>query len=329
MTQIEHPGFVDLQVNGYLGVDFSSPDLQEDEIIGLVHAMREKGTAAFLPTVITSPVEIILRNLHLIAETIEKAGLERIVPGIHLEGPFISDVPGAHGVHPRECIEKPDIGLLDQFFAAAEGRIRLLTIAADVEGAADLCRHAISKGIKVSLGHQMAGYAAVSELAGAGALAITHLGNGIPAMIPRHDNSLLAGMAEERLNAMIITDGHHLPAELIGLIVRIKTFDHIIVTSDVAPPSGLAPGDYEAFGKTVSLREDGRLYQPGTEYLAGSSAVMIDCMNYLAGLDLGKYDELLKCSRTNALRLLGLNEHEIEPLRGLMYTTETRRFNKS
>jgi N-acetylglucosamine-6-phosphate deacetylase len=327
MSRIPCPGFIDLQVNGYRGVDFSSPDLTEEEVLSVAGWLREKGTAAFLPTVITSPVEIILRNLHLIAGTIGKHGLESVMPGIHLEGPFISDFPGAHGVHPRECIEKPDTALLDQFYAASEGHLLLLTLAADIEGAGGLCRHAVGKGIYVSLGHQMAGYRAMSELADAGAVAITHLGNGIPAQIPRHDNSLLAGLAEDRLTAMIITDGHHLPPQLIGLIVRNKGFDKIVVTSDVAPPSGLAPGDYEAFGKTVSLREDGRLYQPGTEYLAGSSALMIDCMNYLSRLGLAGYADLMRFGRKNPLDLVGLSESSIKPLEeGLYFIEEENRF---
>ncbi|MCX7935656.1 MAG: amidohydrolase family protein, partial [Planctomycetota bacterium] len=170
------PGFIDLQVNGFSGVDFSSPALTAEQFASACRALRQKGTAGFLATVITSPLEVYERNLQLMAKAIADFGLERIVLGFHLEGPFISPAPGAVGAHNPAWVQLPDPGLLDRLQEWAEGRIRLVTMAADLPDAEKLCAHAVRAGIAVSLGHHLADAEQIARLADAGASALTHLG---------------------------------------------------------------------------------------------------------------------------------------------------------
>ncbi|MDZ7718295.1 MAG: hypothetical protein U5K72_05680 [Balneolaceae bacterium] len=305
------PGFVDLQVNGYKGVDFSSSDLTVERFQFACWELIKQGTILFLPTIISSSEEIYQQNLKLISEVIEETDLKNYIPGIHLEGPFISDVDGARGAHNPKWIKKPDSYFLDQLVEWSGGKIKLLTIAAELDGADELCRHATDLGIKVSLGHQMASQADLQRLSDSGASLLTHLGNGIPQIIDRHDNPIWAGLANDDLTAMIITDGHHLPPSLIKTILKVKGASNTIIVSDASPIAGLSPGNYSTLGNKVILKESGRLYNPETGYLVGSSSTMIDCMNYLHSLQLLNKKELLDVGFFNPLRFLKMDPDEI------------------
>jgi N-acetylglucosamine-6-phosphate deacetylase len=191
------PGLVDLQVNGYKGVDFSCSDLTRDEFIRACREMLEAGTTAFLPTMITSPEDVYEHNLPIIAEVMELPEFRGRLLGIHIEGPFISPQVGTRGAHNAEWIRPPDIDLLDRLIGWARGKIKLLTIAAELPGTEELARYVVSKGIAVALGHQAAQEEDLERLVRAGAVAITHLGNGVPAMLGRHKNPIWAGLAED------------------------------------------------------------------------------------------------------------------------------------
>ena len=236
------PGLVDLQVNGFHGVDFSSVDLDETAFADACRAMVEAGTTAFLPTLITCPAEVYARNLPIIAKAMEMPELEHRLLGIHLEGPFLSPQEGARGAHTAQWMKAPDTDLLDQLMNWANGKIKLLTLAADLEGAAELTHYATRRGITVALGHHMANEQQLDDLAEAGAAALTHLGNGIPATIGRHENPLWAGLANDELVATIIADSHHLPPALLKTIIRAKGPERCIVISDASPLAGLEPG---------------------------------------------------------------------------------------
>lgn len=304
-------GFVDLQVNGYKGVDFSSSELNEERFLFACRELIKSGTVVFLPTVITSSEEIYERNLKLIAEVIQRENLKNHIPGIHLEGPFISNAEGARGAHNAEWIRKPDIEFLDCLIEWSGEKIKLLTISAELDGADDLCKHATDLGLTVSLGHQLADESDLQKLADSGASLLTHLGNGIPQKIDRHENSIWAGLANDDLSAMIITDGHHLPPSLIKTILRVKGSSNVIVVSDASPIAGLSPGRYTTLGNEVILEESGRLYNPKTGYLVGSSSTMIECMNYLASLKFVEEKDLLEIGFYNPLRQIGLDAEAI------------------
>lgn len=305
------PGFVDLQVNGFKGVDFSSSDLTGEQFVFACKELIKQGTVLFLPTIISSSEEVYQKNLKLISEVIDETDLRNHIPGIHLEGPFISNVDGARGAHQSMWIKKPDLHFLDQLVEWSGEKIKLLTIAAELYGADKLCTHAIDLGIQVSLGHQLAGEPDIKKLADAGTSLLTHLGNGIPQTIDRHENPIWAGLANDDLTAMIITDGHHLPPSLIKTILRVKGTSNTIIVSDASPIAGLSPGNYSTLGNDVILEKSGRLYNPETGYLVGSSSSMIDCMNYLASLQIVEENELLEMGFYNQLHQLNLDSEKV------------------
>lgn len=132
------PGLVDLQVNGYRGVDFSGTELTQENFTLACRELLSAGTTAFLPTLITSPAEIYERNLPIIASVIGTEEFQGRVLGIHLEGPFISSQDGARGAHDARWVRKPDVAYLEQLIRLADSKVRLITIAATQDGAEDL-----------------------------------------------------------------------------------------------------------------------------------------------------------------------------------------------
>ena len=321
------PGLVDLQVNGYKGVDFSSGDLTKDEFIGACRKMFEAGTTAFLPTMITSPEAVYEHNLPIIAEVTELPEFRGRLLGIHVEGPFISAKVGTRGAHNSEWIWPPDVGLLDRLIGWANGKVKLLTIAAELAGAEELAEHAVSRGIAVALGHQEAEEEDLERLVRAGAVALTHLGNGVPAMLGRHNNPILAGLAEDRLSATIITDGNHLPPSILKTIIRAKGPARCVVISDATSLAGYEPGTYETLGHKVVLEENGRLHDPETGYMCGSSATMLKCMNHLASLDMLRPEELIAMGFYNPLAVIGVRPNDVRADGTIVFDIEQKLFS--
>ena len=311
-THLHIPGFVDLQVNGFVGVDFSSEALTEEAFVHAGHTLIGRGTAAFLPTLITGSEARLHRNLALMASALKRdATLARHVPGFHLEGPFISKEPGAVGAHDPAAVHAPDIACFERLYARSEGRLRLLTLAAELPGAAELARHAVKRGVAISCGHQLAGPDVLARLAEAGATALTHLGNGMPNFVHRHNNPLLAGLAEERLKILFIADGHHLPRHVLKVFARAAGPDRLIATSDASPAAGLPPGAYDVLGNKAVLEPSGLLHNTAKQCLVGSSATLLDCMNVLHSLGLFTLDGLVRIGFQNPLALIGFTPQDV------------------
>ncbi|OGV39593.1 MAG: hypothetical protein A2020_02695 [Lentisphaerae bacterium GWF2_45_14] len=319
-------GFVDLQMNGFLGIDFSDARLTNENIIFAFRKILEKGTCAFLPTVITASEELYRRNLPMLVEVMRSSEFRGHVPGLHLEGPFISYEPGAVGAHNPEWVRKPDIGFMKRLIEWSEGTIKLLTVAAEAEGVEELISYASSNGITVSIGHQMALGVDVARAVKAGATTVTHLANGIPNMIHRHNNTIWATLAEDALKPMIITDGHHLPPELIKTVIRAKGIDNVSAVSDASSLAGCPPGKYQSMGNDIVLEENGLLHNPAKGCMVGSSACILDCMNYLASLGFLSFDEIMKLGFYNPLKLVKIREEDIIPCKNVYYDEERARF---
>jgi N-acetylglucosamine-6-phosphate deacetylase len=310
---MKSPALVDLQVNGYKGVDFSSPELAEESFTYACRELINTATTAFLPTMITSPVEVYRRNLPIMTKVMQKDEFKHHLLGFHIEGPFINPDDGARGAHNPDWIRPCNIDFLKETIQLSSNKVRLITIAADRKGAPELTEFAVSQGITVSLGHHMANETDLQKLVKAGAKALTHLGNGIPLVLPRHDNPLWAGLANDNLTAMIVTDGHHLPASVIKTIIRTKTPARCIVVSDASPLAGMPPGKYKTLGNEVVLEENGRLHNPKAGHLVGSSATMAQCIEHLASLNLLTPDELAAIAFHNPLKLIGINPENLQP----------------
>lgn len=296
-------GWIDLQVNGYAGVDFSAPGLTVAGIRRVTEELVKRGTAAYCPTVVTTVMERYDANLPVLAAAMEEPDLKPHLLGIHLEGPFLS-LEG-RGAHQASLLQKPDVKLLDHWLTLAKGRVPLLTLAPELDGAADLIRHAVARGVVVLLGHHVADGASIDRAVLAGARGCTHLGNGIPNMLPRHPNPIWNQLADDRLTALLITDGHHLPVEFVKSALRVKGLDRCIVTSDAAPIAGLPPGRYTWMGTELVSEPSGRIGLANSDVLAGSSATMEDCMVWLRSWSQLNEKELKRLGRENPLRILG------------------------
>ena len=206
------PGFLDLQVNGYLGIDFSAADLAEDDVVRVSRTLLARGTAAFLPTLITSPAAVYERNLPMIAAVMERAEFRGRLLGFHIEGPFLSPEPGARGAHLSQYMSDVDMGLVEKIFDWADGKVRLLTVAAELPGVEALIGYARERGAAVSVGHSLFTESDLDKAYVAGASGLTHLGNGLPNLIDRHRNPIWVGLADDRYSAMLIMRCHNLAA---------------------------------------------------------------------------------------------------------------------
>ena len=179
MATGDFPGFVDVQVNGYRGVDFSSPDLTAEECAqGCRWYLAESGCVGFLPTVITSEEAVYRKVLPIFAALARSPEFSGRILGVHLEGPFISSHPGACGAHKVACIRAPDLAFMDTLITLCEGTLKIITLAAELPGSVDLVRSCVDRGICVALGHQMAEEADIQKCSDAGATLATHLGTG-------------------------------------------------------------------------------------------------------------------------------------------------------
>jgi N-acetylglucosamine-6-phosphate deacetylase len=305
--ELRFRGFFDLQVNGFKGVDFSSGELTEEAFVFACRELLKKGTVGFLPTIISSEAEVYQKNLAIISKVKGFSEFKRLVPGIHLEGPFISPEDGYRGIHPLKNIKEPDVDFLNLLIKWSGNNIRMMTIAAEKKGAEKLCSYAVSKNIVISLGHQEANEKQINSLARKGAKAMTHLGNGLPHLIHRHLNPIWSGLGNANLAATIIADGFHIPVSVIKTILKVKGVNNTILVSDLSPLGGMKPGEYSIWGSHVRLSPNGFLHDPSTGYLAASSFSLLDSVNYLLAQDIVKLKDIYRMAFHNPLRLLGIH----------------------
>lgn len=300
-------GYVDLQVNGYRGVDFSSPKLEPDQIPWVTETLRESGTGAYCATIITSDPEVYRRNLPIIASAMVQPGVKGRLLGIHLEGPYLSGVEGARGAHAPDKMRRPSTEEFDRFQELASGQIVILTLAPELDGAISLISH-IRKNYstRIALGHHLASREILRRAADAGATLVTHLGNGCPNLLPRHDNIIVHQLTLDSLTAGLITDGNHLPEDFVRVAFLCKGVDRIFIVSDSAPIAGFEPGIYETLGNRVRLTATGRIQNLDFPHLVGSGCNLAQCMNYLKSLGFLSDSDLWKVGSQNPLRILGI-----------------------
>lgn len=249
------------------------------------------------------------RSLQAIAAACETDPLiQRSVPCVHVEGPHISPEDGPRGAHPIEHVRPPSLAEFRRWQEASGGRVGIVTVAPEHPGSVEYIRALAAEGVIVALGHTAADGDQIHAAADAGARLSTHLGNGSHATISRHPNYIWEQLAEDRLAASLIFDGHHLPPAVMKSMLRAKGLDRSILVSDSVAVAGLAPGTYKtAVGGRVELLPSGRLTLLGTPYLAGSAAALpVGIANTIrhAGVTLA---EAVRLATANPARLLGLD----------------------
>jgi N-acetylglucosamine-6-phosphate deacetylase len=307
------PALFDLQINGCDGKAFASTALTVADVRHIVGVCQAHGISGLCPTLITASHETLMHGFRTLRTACESdPATDRALPCFHLEGPYISPEDGPRGAHPRQHVRPPS---LDEFAAlqeAAGGRIRLVTLAPESDGALPFIEALARRGVVVAIGHTAARPEQVRDAIRAGARLSTHLGNGSHALLPRHENYLFEQMAADELWASIIADGHHLPAALIRCLLRVKTPARLVLTCDASSLACLPPGRYTAWGQDFDLLPGGKVVVPGTPYLGGSGVLTDRCLEVLLGHPEVSVAQALDMAGAQPRELLGLPPLRIE-----------------
>lgn len=309
------PGLLDIQINGYGGVWFGQPNLTVQQVIDTILPHFQFGVTRMCPTLITNSQENLANGFTVLREACEQnADVARMVPGFHLEGPYISPEDGPRGAHANKHVRPADWDEFARWQDAAGGRIRLVTLAPEVPGALDFIRRAVDSGVVIAIGHTAATPEQIQAGVDAGATLSTHLGNGAHGTIRRHPNYIWEQLGEPRLTPSIISDGHHLPASVVRTIIKTKGVDNTIITCDAAGLAGCPPGRYEIEGIEVEILDDGRIVLAGQhQLLAGSGMETDHCVSTaidMAGISL---QEAIDMAGRNPARALRFDEISLEP----------------
>lgn len=267
------PGWIDLQVNGFAGVDYNSPQSSADRIGHSIREMFRTGVTRFFPTVITGSPEDMTGALRNLAQVKEEIPEGRAMEAFHVEGPYISPEDGPRGAHPALWTRPPDLDEFRRFQDAARGNIRLVTLSPEWPEAPRFIESLVSQGVVASIGHTKATAEQISDAASAGATLCTHLGNGAHAMLPRR-NYIWDQLADDRLAASFIADGIHLSRPFLNVALRAKGLERSILVTDAVMPAGCAPGQYRLGEVDVELHPDGSVRLLGGTRLAGSALQM-------------------------------------------------------
>ena len=271
------PPLVDLQVNGYAGVDFQRDVLSADDLLRAVRGLRGAGCTRFLLTLVTDEwTRLMARLQRLRAVCSENPELQAAVAGWHIEGPFLSAAPGFCGAHPPSWMIDPTPAHLRELRATAGSDLLMLTLAPERENAIAAIEQATGLGIKVSLGHTNASTKRLKQALQYGALAFTHLGNGCPRELDRHDNILWRLFEFRGLKVSLIPDGVHVSPALFRLIHRELGSENIFYVSDAMAAAGAPAGRYRLGPLELEVGDDEIVRLPGTPNFAGSALRPID-----------------------------------------------------
>jgi N-acetylglucosamine-6-phosphate deacetylase len=266
-------GLIDLQVNGFRGLDLNDGMVTPARVAALTQMMTGLGVTTYLPTLITASRASLLSSLATIAAARQQYPLcARMIPFVHVEGPFLAPEDGPRGAHPREHVRSPDLDEVAEWQRVSGGLVGKITLSPHHDQVSNFIRALVGQGILVALGHTSATADQIHAAVAAGARLSTHLGNGAAATLPRHPNFIWAQLACDRLDAGFIADGFHLPADTFKAMLRAKELERSYLVSDAAALAGMPPGVYDQpIGGRVELGRDGRLSVAGTPYLAGAS----------------------------------------------------------
>ena len=267
------PGYIDLHIHGSAGYDVM--DDNAEALPAIEQLLARHGVTSYFPTTVSAPMNATLRALERLADAIENREQNddvkgRSLPlGIHLEGPFISHA--RRGVHPPENLLGPKLSTFEQFWQAARGRIRMMTIAPELEGAPEVIAEAARRGVCVSMGHSDADFEAAGRGIAAGARHATHTFNAMRPLDHRRPGILGAVLTDRRVSADIIADGVHLDPAIVKLCAEAKGPERTVLITDAISATGMPDGRYRLGSFEVDVR-DGKCMADGK--LAGSVLTM-------------------------------------------------------
>ncbi len=269
-------GYVDLQLNGYVGVDFNDETITDGQLKTMCERLACDGVDAVLATIITATPTQMLARIRRVVQFCETHPVEsKIIAGLHIEGPFISAGNGFVGAHPKACVFAADLDLTKRMIDAGGGRVRMVTLAPELDTDLRLTKHLSGQGILVSGGHANPTYVELERAIDAGLCMWTHLGNGSPGLLPRHDNIIQRVLSfADRLTITFIADGHHVPNFALRNYMNLAPLDRVVVVSDAMLAAGLGPGQYRFADQTVEVDDAGAAWCEDGTHLAGSAATL-------------------------------------------------------
>lgn len=271
-TENSGAGLFDFQINGFAGVDFQRDDLDNAALRRALEGMRQCDVGRFFFTLITDNIDSLVRRLERVEILRTRDPLAAaMIAGYHIEGPWLCPSPGYKGAHPAAPMHAPSLVEFDRLQAAAGGNIRLVTLAPEWPSAPECIASMTASGVNVALGHTNADDRAIDAAITAGARFCTHLGNGTPTLLPRHDNIIQRLLARDELTACFIPDGIHVPRAVLRNFVRAKPPGKILFTTDAMAGAGAPPGRYTLGHSEIEVGEDGVARQPGGDGFAGST----------------------------------------------------------
>jgi N-acetylglucosamine-6-phosphate deacetylase len=296
------PGFIDLQVNGFAGVDYNAPDAPHDEVARSLRVMFSTGVSRCFPTVITGDPERMLGALRNLAAARETLPEGPAMEAFHVEGPHISPEDGPRGAHPQRWVRPPDLEEYKRWQEAAQGHVRLVTLSPEWPQATHYIEMLSRDGVVLSIGHTKATREQIQDAVSAGATLSTHIGNGAHAVMSRHPNYIWEQLAEDRLNATMIVDGIHIGQAFLKVALRAKGVERSVLITDAVMPAMCKPGRYLLGEVEVELHADESVRMLGGTRLAGSSLRMdrgVENLMKIAGLTLA---EAITMATTNPAR---------------------------
>jgi N-acetylglucosamine-6-phosphate deacetylase len=297
--------FLDVHIHGAAGHDVMEATPQALNTIG--RFLASHGTGSYLATTVTAPLDVTLRSLsglaRLLAKAPNPADLEATPMGIHLEGPFVSHAK--RGVHPPEYLLAPDTGVFVRLYEAAEGHVRLMTLAPELPGAAELAAHATARGVRVSVGHSNATAAETRAAIAAGAVSATHTFNAMRALDHHEPGILGVVLTCDSLFAELICDGIHTDPELVKLWWRAKGPKRAILVTDAMSATGMPDGEYQLGGFTVQVA-DGKASMGGV--LAGSLLTLDRALTKFLAFTGAPLEQALQLLTANPAAMTGLGD---------------------
>ncbi len=277
-------GFVDLQVNGYAGVDFNSATpLTEQQAIDVSIRLSADGVDRILATIITAPMPVMEARIARIGQLIDQVPqFAGRVAGIHVEGPFLSPVDGFVGAHPKSAVCAANLEDAKRLIDAGGGHVRLMTLAPEMDQGALVTGALVKQGIIVAAGHCDPTIDQLRESIDAGLRLFTHLGNACPGLIGRHDNIVQRTLSlSDRLMISLIADGHHVPPFALGNYLQCIPDENVVIVTDAISAAGLGPGRYEVCDQIVEVDEEGAAWAACRTHYAGCAATMPEMVKIL------------------------------------------------
>lgn len=269
-------GFFDLQVNGYAGVDFNDDALTVEALHRACAAMRSDGVAQALATIITADLDAMSRRIERIAAArFADPLVAELVAGIHVEGPFISSETGYVGAHPAQHAHPASMDAAKQLVDAGAGLVRLVTLAPERDADGAVTRWLAAQGVRVSAGHCNPSLDELRRAIDAGLSMFTHLGNGCPLVLHRHDNVIQRVLSlADQLWVCFIADGVHVPFVALGNYLSLVGPERAIVVSDAIAAAGMGPGVYQLAGQEVVVDEQLATWAADRSHLVGSACTL-------------------------------------------------------